>query len=162
MGRFADAVSDHLRAGLADRAPRFDWATEYDVAGTPVDVGGVHRPAADGTELVAVELEWRRADPADNAAKLFRHLAEGRIDADRVTVVHLFTRYYDLVSGGVSAKRANAEFVGSVAAETLDALTYHPLTFDLDPPKRGADRPSEWRAAADAAVEETVRRVDAR
>lgn len=162
MGRFADAVNEHLRTGLADRAPRFDWHTEYDVAGTPVDVGGVHGPAAGETELIAVELEWRRADPADNAAKLFRHLAEGRIDADRVTVVHVFTRYYDLASGGVSSKRKNAEFVGSVAAETLAALAYHPLTFDLDPPKRGADRPSGWRSAADAAVDETVRRIEPR
>jgi hypothetical protein len=157
VGEFATTAQRYLRAGLDERCPSVTWQTEASVGGTRVDIAG-----DDGGERYLVELEWRRADPADNAAKLFRHLAEGRIDADRVTVVHLFTRYYDLVSGGVSAKRANAEFVGSVAAETLDALTYHPLTFDLDPPKRGADRPSEWRSAADAAVEETVRRVDAR
>jgi hypothetical protein len=148
VGRFADEVNDRLRTTLASDAPALAWSTERHVAGTPVDVAG------DGPDrLVAVELEWRRADPSDNAAKLFRHLSEGTIDADRLLVVHLFTRYYDLASGGHSSKRKNAEFVGRMAARTLDSLSYHPVTFDLDPPKRGADRPEGWQTAADAAVE---------
>ena len=149
MGAFADAVNDRLRAGLAERRPRFEWTREHRVAGTPVDVAGVTPD-----HLVAVELEWRRADPADNAAKLFRHIHEGSVDR-RVTVCQVFTRYYDLVSGGVSSKRANAEFVGRVAARTLSDLSYHAVAFDLDPPKRGADRPTGWTEAAD----ETVDRV---
>jgi hypothetical protein len=147
VGRFADDVNARLRDGLASDHPAMDWTTERYIAGTPVDVAG----EGDG-RLVAVELEWRRADPSDNAAKLFRHLSEGAIDAERLVVVHLFTRHYDLASGGHSSKRQNAEFVGEVAARTLDGLTYHPLTFDLDPPTRGADRPEGWQAAADAAA----------
>jgi hypothetical protein len=151
VGRFATDVNAYLRGTLASDAPALDWTTEHYVAGTPVDVAGT-----DGERLVAVELEWRRADPADNAAKLFRHLAEGSVDAARVTVVHLFTRYYDLASGGHSSKRRNAEFVGRVAADRLDALAYQPVTFDLDPPKRGGERPDEWRAAADGAAAAVV------
>ena len=156
MGEFATDVSASLRDRLAGRTPGWDWETERYVAGTPVDVVGEH-----GSRFVAVELEWRRADPADNAAKLFRHLAEGTLDADRVAVVQLFTRYYDLASGGVSSKRENAEFVGCVAAATLDALSYHPVTFALDPPKRGGERPEGWRDAADAAVDDVLRAVPA-
>jgi hypothetical protein len=144
MGSFARDVAARLRERLATDRPVLDWATEHHVAGTPVDVAG-----SGDDLLVAVELEWRRADPSDNAAKLFRHLSEGAIDADRVVVVHLFTRYYDLASGGVSAKRKNAEFVGNVAANTLDGLSYHPVTVDLDPPKRGGERPDGWQAAVD-------------
>jgi len=147
MGAFARDVAARLRERLATDRPALDWATEHHVAGTPVDVAG-----SEDDLLVAVELEWRRADPSDNAAKLFRHLSEGAIDADRVVVVHLFTRYYDLASGGVSAKRKNAGFVGNVAANTLDGLSYHPVTVDLDPPKRGGERPDGWQAAVDEAA----------
>ena len=148
MGAFADAVNDRLREGLAERRPRFEWTREYRIAGTPVDVVGVAPE-----RLVAVELEWRRADPADNTAKLFRHIHEGSVDR-RVTVHQVFTRYYDLASGGVSSKRANAEFVGRVAARTLPGLSYHPVEFDLDPPKRGADRPEGWEAVVESTVAE--------
>jgi hypothetical protein len=102
--------------------------------------------------LVAVELEWRRADPADNTAKLFRHIHEGSIDR-RVTVCQVFTGYYDLASGGVSSKRKNAEFVGRIAARTLSDLAYHAVEFGLDPPKRGGDWPPEWREVADETVD---------
>ena len=147
MGRFADEGSALLCDHLASAVPDLAWSTERSVAGTPVDVAG----DGDGV-LVAVELEWRRADPSDNAAKLFRHLAEGTVDADRVVVVHLFTRYYDLARGGVSAKRENAEFVGRVAARTLEGFSYHPVTVALDPPKRGGERPDGWREAVDEAA----------
>ena len=144
MGAFADDVNDYLREGLAERRPRFEWSREHRIAGTPVDVAGRTRD-----HLVAVELEWRRADPADNTAKLFRHLHTGSVDR-RVTVCQVFTRYYDLASGGVSSKRENAEFVGRVAARTLSGLSYHPVEFDLDPPKRGTDRPEGWKAVVEA------------
>jgi hypothetical protein len=147
VGRLADEGNALLCDHLASAVPDLAWSTERSVAGTPVDVAG----DGDGV-LVAVELEWRRADPSDNAAKLFRHLAEGTVDADRVVVVHLFTRYYDLARGGVSAKRENAEFVGRVAARTLEGFSYHPVTVDLDPPKRGGERPDDWREAVDEAA----------
>lgn len=153
MGTFAIAVQSYLRDVLADRRRSYDWETEYAIAGTPVDIAGVT-----SGELAVVELEWRRADPANNTAKLFRHLAEGALDAEQIVVFQIFTGYYDLVRGGVSSKRANAEFVGRVAAETLDSLAYHPIEFELDPPKRGADRPEGWKAVADA----TARRIAAR
>jgi hypothetical protein len=155
VGRFADEVNDRLRTTLASDAPALAWSTERYVAGTPVDVAG------DGPDrLVAVELEWRRADPSDNAAKLFRHLSAGSIEADRVVVVHLFTRYYDLARGGVSSKRRNAEFVGSVAADTLDGLSYHPVTVDIDPPKRGGDRPAGWQDAVTRVAETVADTID--
>jgi hypothetical protein len=155
VGRFADEVNDRLRTTLASDAPALAWSTERHVAGTPVDVAG------DGPDrLVAVELEWRRADPSDNAAKLFRHLSAGSIEADRVVVVHLFTRHYDLSRGGVSSKRRNAEFVGSVAADTLDGLSYHPVTVDIDPPKRGGDRPAGWQDAVTRVAETVADTID--
>jgi hypothetical protein len=147
VGAFADAVNDRLREGLAERRPRFEWSREYRLAGTPVDVAGVTPD-----RLVAVELEWRRADPADNTAKLFRHLHEGSIDR-RATVCQVFTGYYDLVSGGVSSKRRNAEFVGRTAERTRPDLSYHAVEFGLDPPKRGAERPPGWVDAADSVAE---------
>lgn len=145
MGRFAEAVQGHLRDSLTAARPAFEWTTEEYVSGTPVDVAGVA-----GDRLALIELEWRRADPADNTAKLFRHLTDGALDEYReVTVCQLFTGYYDLATGGVSSKRENAEFVGRVAAERFDRLAYHPLRFDLDPPKRGGEWPDGWRSVAD-------------
>jgi len=154
MGEFAAAVQARIREGLAERQPALDWETEHDVAGTPVDVSG---QAED--RLVLVELEWRRADPVANAAKLFRHLDSGALDAGRVTVVQVFSGYYDLADGGVSSKRLDAEFVGRTAADALDPLSYHPLDLDLDPPRRGGDRPDGWGAAVDDAVSTISERV---
>lgn len=148
MGEFATAVQERLRERLAAERPGYDWTVEARIAGTPVDVVGRSDAA-----VVLVELEWRRADPADNAAKLFRHLAEGNLEADRVVVFQLFTAYYDLASGDVSAKRRNAEFVGAVAAERLDALAYRPLELTVDPPMRGEDAPAGWEAAVEDAAD---------
>jgi hypothetical protein len=41
-------------------------------------------------------------------------------------------------------------FVGRVAADALDGLSYRPLTIDVAPPKRGGERPANWRDATDA------------
>ena len=79
MGRNAERVQEYLLAVLAERIPDAEWETEYRVGGTPVDVGGV----TEAGELCVVELEWRRADPADNAAKIFRHATE-TVDGGRV------------------------------------------------------------------------------
>jgi len=145
VGEFATTVQSYLRDALAERRLSATWHTEYRIAGTPVDIAGI------GEErLHLVELEWRRADPADNAAKLFRHLDAGEIDAERVAVFQVFTGYYDLQRGGVSSKRKNAEFVGEIAAETVDRLSYTPVEFALDPPKRGGEWPADWETAADA------------
>lgn len=149
MGTFATEVQERLRDALAARLGG-EWETEASIAGTPVDVLG-----RDPT--VAVEVEWRRADPVNNTAKLFRHLADGTLDGE-VVVVQLFSRYYDLQSGGVSSKRENAEFVGEVAADALAGFEYHPLTLDIDPPKRGGDRPDRWREAVDAIAAEIPER----
>jgi hypothetical protein len=147
VGAFADAVNDRLREGLAERRPRFEWTREYRLGGTPVDIVG-----RGPDRLVAIELEWRRADPADNTAKLFRHIHDSDVDR-RVAVCQVFTAYYDLASGGVSSKRKNAEFVGRVAARTLPDLSYHPVEFGLDPPKRDADRPPEWVEATEGVAD---------
>jgi hypothetical protein len=151
VGAFAVEVGGYLRDALAERLPRFAWETEYRVAETPVDVAGVS-----AEHLVLLELEWRRADPADNTAKLCRHLASGRLEHDRIDAVQAFTGYYDLASGGVSSKRKNAEFVGRVAADGLDRLAYHPVEFDLAPPKRGGERPENWQAVVDRTADEVV------
>ena len=162
MGEFAEAVQDRFRETLAERRPFLDWQTEYHVGPTPVDVAGVDNGAIaeSGTTgtLALLELEWRRADPADNSAKLFRHLADGALDEhDRIVVCQVFTGYYDLARGGVSSKRENAEFVGRVAADAFDRVSYSPVDFDLDPPKRGGEWPDDWKRRAD----ECARRIDA-
>ncbi len=148
MGADAERVAAALRDRLAEARPDLEWTTERPIGGTPVDVVGRGDAVA-----VLVELEWRRADPSDNAAKLFRHLAGGSFEANRVVVVQLFSRYYDLAAGGVSSKRQNAEFVGERAADAHDRLTYRPLSLDLDPPKRGEPLPDDWRDAVDAATD---------
>ena len=150
MGSFATVVQSHLRERLATLRPRFDWQTERYIAGTPVDVAG----CTDG-HAALVELEWRRADPADNTAKLFRHLAEETLAAGSIDVFQVFTDYYDLTNGGVSSKRLNAEFVGEVGADALDSFRYHAVEFALDPPKRGGDRPAGWEDVTD----ETARKI---
>jgi hypothetical protein len=148
VGAFATDVTQRLRDRLADARPAFEWKREYRLGTTPADIGG----NAAG-RLVLVELEWRRADPADNTAKLFRHAVEGSIDADRIVLFQVFTRYYDLTDSGVSSKRLNAEFVGRVAADAIEGLSYRPLPIDVDPPKRGGERPAGWREATDTVVE---------
>ena len=122
------------------------------VVSLAVDVGGRR------ANRLVVELEWRRADPADNTAKLFRHAVGKSTDADRLVVFQVFTRYYDLVSGDISSKRKNAEFVGRVAADALDGLSYRSLTIDVDPPKRGGERPENWQEATDAVAETIAER----
>jgi hypothetical protein len=154
MGTFATAVQSRLRERLAALRPRFDWETEHHVADTPVDVAG----RADG-HAALVELEWRRADPANNTAKLFRHLAEEALTADSVDVFQLFTGYYDLTNGGVSSKRLNAEFVGRIGTNALDSFRYHAIDFALDPPKRGGERPTDWATATDSTARTIAERL---
>ena len=147
MGAFATAVQDYLCESLAASVPAVDWETEYRIAGTPVDVAGVG-----DRQLYLIELEWRRADPADNAAKLFRHLDSGEITAEAVTVFHLFTDYYALQRGGVSSKRQNAEFVGRTAADTHDRLSYTVVDIEIEPPKRGGEWPETWQETVDETI----------
>jgi len=182
MGEHARRVADRLREGLAAAHPGFDWTTEYGVGRTAVDVGGVREDStavgAIGRELRLVELEWRRADPSNNAAKLFRALVEGTdgtgraagepvdgssvdstgtdlaLDADRVVVVQLFTDYYDLSTGGYSTKRLTAEFVGERVARTVDRADYRAVTLPIDPPKRGGELSDGWREAVDGTARE--------
>ncbi len=157
MGAFATMVQEYLCDRLEATAPALAWETEYRIAGTPVDVAGRTEATALKAErsetqslTCLVELEWRRADPADNTAKLFRHLDSGEIPASRVIVVQVFTEYYTLTRGGISSKRKNAEFVGHVAAERFDRLSYVPRTLALDPPKRGGEPPPNWEETVDA------------
>jgi hypothetical protein len=152
VGEFADDVAGCLRDALADRLDSHAWATEGYIGRTPVDVVG------EGDPLLLVELEWRRADPSNNTVKLFRHLVEGDFD-EEVHLVQLFSRYYDLQSGGVSSKRENAEFVGDRIPMTVDGVAYTPLTLDIDPPKRGGERPDGWRGAVEAAAERIEKAV---
>ena len=140
MGEFAADVRDRLREDLAERRPDLDWGTEHRVSRTPVDVAGVG-----DDRFVAVEIEWRRADPANNTAKLFYYADEGRLDHDEVVVCQLFSGYYDLASGGVSSKREVAEFVGETAAASVERVAFHPRRLPVDPPKRGGERPDGWR-----------------
>lgn len=154
MGAFAVDVQRRLRHRLAATRPDVEWRTEYRLGATPVDVGGRF-----DAHLALVELEWRRADPANNSAKLFRHAVEESIEADRIVLFQVFTRYYDLANGGVSSKRRNAEFVGRMAADALDDVSYHPLTVDVDPPKRGGERPAGWCEATDAVAETIASRL---
>lgn len=161
VGEHARRVQERLADGLAAAVPDADWTVEHRIGGTPVDVAG-----ATGERLVLVELEWRRADPANNTAKLFRHLAEesgatGDAIGDRdAVVVQVFTSYYDLASGGVSSKRKDATFVGEVAADHLDRVTYRAVDLDVEPPKAGGDLPADWTEAVDATVEPIVDAVD--
>ncbi|WP_205254401.1 hypothetical protein [Halorubellus sp. JP-L1] len=138
-----------------------EWHEEYDVGGTPVDVVGVLTERAGERVLVVVELEVRRADPANNTVKLLRNLDAGVLDAyDRVVVCQVFSAYYDLASGGVSTKRENAAFVGRLAADAYERVTYRAVDLPVTPPKRGNDPPREWRAGVDAAVDATCRALD--
>lgn len=145
MGEFAEDVRDRLRDALAERRPGFDWQTEYYLRRTPVDVVGTGED-----RFVAVEIEWRRADPANNTAKLFYYADDGELDEhDEVVVCQLFSGYYDLDSGGLSSKREVAEFVGETAAASVERVSFHPLRLPIDPPKRGGERPDDWRARTD-------------
>jgi hypothetical protein len=158
VGDAARRVQKRLRDRLEAARPAFDWTVEYRIGGTPVDVAGEGRDRSSGERtLVLVELEWRRADPADNTAKLFRHLAGGTLDAfDRIVVRQVFTGYYALSSGGVSSKRKNAAFVGARVARTFEHVDYEPVTLPFEPPKRGGDLPADWREAVDAVARESL------
>ncbi|WP_227134098.1 hypothetical protein [Halorubellus salinus] len=168
MGEFARTLQTALRDGLAARATAFEWSEEYGVGGTPVDVAGVTAESDRGpphddapSVLVAVELEVRRADPANNTVKLLRNLETGALDRfDRVVVCQVFTAYYDLVNGGVSTKRENATFVGRLAADAHEHVSYHAVDLPVDPPKRGADPPDGWEASVADAVRAVERAVD--
>ena len=149
VSEFADAVHGHLRDALAARDPGREWTTEWYVQRTPVDVAGV--PDGDGP-LVLVEVELRRADPANNPVKLARHADDGAFDRP-VVLVQVFSDYYALADGGHSSKRENAAFVGRLAADALDAFDYRAVDLSVAPPVRGNDAPADWRAAVEAAAD---------
>lgn len=149
MGEFADDVVARLKNRLEQEMTSHDWQTEYRISGTPVDLAGISTDSH-----VLIELEWRRADPADNTAKIFRHLSDSASVTDSITVVQLFTNYYDLASGDVSSKRKNAEFVGSVASESLNELKYCPVGFEIEPPKAGERRPPKWEETTNSVATE--------
>jgi hypothetical protein len=143
---FSVRVQTALRDALAARTDR-EWTTERYVRRTPVDVA-----TDDGaTPLVLVEVELRRADPANNPVKVARAVHEGAFDRP-VRLVQLFSGYYDLDGGGVSSKRENATFVGSLADEALAEFTYGALDLGFTPPVRGAEPPAGWREAVVAAA----------
>jgi hypothetical protein len=147
MGKFANSVRDYICDSLAVHYPTGRWAPEFNISGTPVDVAG-----RNADYLYLVELEWRRADPADNTIKIFRHLQEVGVDATHVILFQIFTDYYNLSRGGVSSKRQNAEFVGELAAHTFEKLSYSAIDFEMDPPKRGEPWPDTWKEVADSTV----------
>lgn len=152
MGRAVEQVAEGLRDRLAARLDRFHWTTEYLVGRTPVDVAGEGREA---DHLVLVELEWRRADPANNPVKLYRHVVEGTVTAEQVTLIQAFSGYYDLADGGVSSKRLNAEFAGTRLSRTVAGATYLSTSLPLSPRRGAADPPDGWREAV-ATVADTV------
>jgi hypothetical protein len=154
VGENAERVQSYLTERLSESVPNADWETEYRVGNTPVDVAGKTED-----ELALVELEWRRADPADNAAKLFRHASGESDDVGDVRVFQVFTRYYQLSGGGVSSKRKNAEFVGATASESLDGFAYIPLTLGITPPKRGGALPGGWRSEVKEMADEIAGRL---
>jgi hypothetical protein len=158
VGEFADALHGALRDALASRDPSRDWQTEWYVRRTPVDVAGVPDDDDDdaAAPLVLVELEVRRADPANNTVKLARYAADGDFDHRPVRLVQAFTDYYDLQQTGVSSKRENAEFVGGLAADAVSGFAYDAVSLPVAPPKRGADPPPDWRDAVDAAAAEIL------
>lgn len=176
MGEFARTLQSTVRDALAARTAGFEWVEEYHLDGTPVDVAGTPVAAGSGSDepsstddsgdahrgmLVAVELEVRRADPANNTVKLLRALEGGALEGvDRVVVCQVFSGYYDLVRGGVSTKRENATFVGRLAADAHEHVTYHAVDLPVDPPKRGDDPPEGWECAVDEAVDDIERAVD--
>ena len=148
MGEFAEVIQEYICDSLSARISNSNWQTEYQIAGTPVDVVGKSK-----NKLHLIELEWRRADPADNTAKIFRHLESGELEANEIYVFQVFTNHYSLSSGGISSKQKNAEFVGTVAAETFDHLIYEPVCFKMNPPKRGDSWPDGWEKIADETLE---------
>lgn len=153
MGEFARTVQTAVRDGLAAATAGFEWHEEYDVDGTPVDVVGVPADSEGEHALVAVELEVRRADPANNTVTLLRALDAGALDRyDRVVVCQVFSAYYDLVNGGVSTKRENATFVGRLAERADDRVAFHAVDLPVNPPKRGDDPPAGWERGVDDAV----------
>lgn len=153
MGEFADDVHEALRDALATRDATRDWRTEWYVRQTPADVAGI--PETNDASLVLVEVEMRRADPANNPVKLARYASEGVFDRS-VRLVQVFSDYYDLDGGGVSSKRENAVFVGRLAAAEFDSLEYEAVDLDVAPPVRGDDRPDDWRGAVDGVADEVV------
>lgn len=172
MGEHARRIQERLAEGLAAARPDAEWTLEHRVGGTPVDVvgetderlvsgrpqGGRARRTSEASPTVLVELEWRRADPANNTAKLFRHLAQGGALRDELggrdaVVIQVFTRHYELQDGSPSSKRRDATFVGTAAAEYLDGVRYRAVTLDIEPPKAGGELPEDWTGAVDAAVE---------
>jgi len=144
MGEFADRVAERLREELAARTDR-EWVTEHRVGRTPVDV------ASPGVPTLLVELEFRRADPANNPVKIARHVSEGTLED--VVLIQVFSEYYETVSG-VSSKRENAVFVGELASESLDGFSYRALDMGFTPPKRGNDPPEGWQKAIEVLAEE--------
>nr|WP_303648821.1 hypothetical protein [Haloarchaeobius litoreus] len=141
-----------MAADLEAARPDLTWAVEHQIGSTPVDVAGVGEDV-----LVLVELEMRRADPANNTVTLLRSLEAGTLDEyETVVVCQAFSAYYDLASGGVSTKRENAAFVGRLAEDAFDRVTFHAAEFPVEPPKRGADWPDDWTDALATTVDAVV------
>ncbi|GAA0295105.1 hypothetical protein [Halarchaeum salinum] len=171
MADFTARVQRALRDALAERLPARAWETEWYARRTPVDVAGVPESDGDaagvsrsGTDaadapLILVEVEMRRADPANNPVKLARYADEGEFERP-VVLVQLFSDYYDLETGGVSSKRENAAFVGRLATAHVEGFTYAARDLALSPPKHGADPDGEWEAAVTTVADGIASRLE--
>lgn len=155
MGKIATRIQRELAELLKREYQETDWRVEQEVAGTPVDIHG-----ETDQHSIIIELEWRRADPADNTAKLFRHLEEGSLGSSNILVLQLFTEYYDLSRGGVSSKRRNAEFIGQKAAEASDRFEYSAVDFPLDPPKGDTELQDGWQSSVQVVADSVSSTVE--
>lgn len=155
MGKIATRIQRELAELLKREYQETDWQVEQEVAGTPVDIYG-----KTDHHSIMIELEWRRADPADNTAKLFRHLEEGSLNSSNILVLQLFTEYYDLSRGGVSSKRKNAEFIGQKAAEASDRFEYSAVDFRLDPPKGDTELQDGWQSSVQVVADSVSSTVE--
>ena len=102
-----------------------------------------------GEPLVLVEIQWRRANPVNNPVWLLRSLESDDFPARRTVLARVFTRDYDLATGGYLTRRRNAEFAGRLPDGPLSTVSDRAFTLDVALLRGTASLPAGWCLAVE-------------
>jgi hypothetical protein len=90
---FAPNFDKHLKRGLAEKAPDFEWETGWSAEGQrwKVDVAGLSK---NGTpRRILIEVELKKDNPVENVVKIWRWAKEEK-KTERILFLQAFSAHY--------------------------------------------------------------------
>ena len=142
--------SKDLAKALGQRMPSHCWSTEWKpVTGSreSVDVVGFPANASESQDIVLIEVELRRADPASNVIKIWQSIKNKGLPTartsrtknavpKRLVLFQAFSKVYRLQKRPNMRKKANdAQFIGELFEKLNKQVRYEPIQFEYHPYK---------------------------